>query len=152
MIKMAKRGKGYKFLDNITSADVAFEGRGESLDSLFENCAYALENVMINRLDKVSVDKVKKITVKAGDIDQLLLLFLHEVITLKDIERMVFSEFKVRISRDGDKGYMLRCVCKGSKIDPKLHDTVVDVKGISMHRLKVEGREGAYRAMVVVDV
>ena len=152
MTKMAKIKRNYRFLDNITSADVAFEAGGETMDKLFENCAYALENVMVNRLDRVKAEKERNITVEARDADQLLFSFLHEILMLKDVERLVFSRFKVSIKRLNENRYLLKCICKGSEIDPKTHDVVVDVKGISMHRLKVGRKEGAYKAMVVVDV
>ncbi|MCW1301839.1 MAG: archease [Candidatus Parvarchaeota archaeon] len=145
-----KRGR-YKFLDNLTSADVAFEAYGGDLNELLENSAYALENIMVDKLEKIRGERGEIIEVKAGDIEQLLYNFLHELIVLKDVKLLVFSRFNVNIRNRGGI-YSLKCMCKGSKINPKVHEMIVDVKGISMHKLGVELKGGRYRAVVVVDV
>jgi SHS2 domain-containing protein len=37
----------FKFLENITDADYAFEAYGKNLAELFENCALALTSLMV---------------------------------------------------------------------------------------------------------
>lgn len=141
----------YRFLEGITSADVAFEAQGRDLSEMFENSAYALENTMISRLERIKRKKTEVLKVGAEDAEQLLYRFLHELVVLKDIKQLVFSSFKVSVGEKGG-GYVLESACAGSRVDPRAHGAVVDVKDVSMHRLKVWRSGKGYRAVVVLDV
>lgn len=139
----------YKFLDDIATADIAFEAYGKDLNELFTNCGLALLETMV---DLKSVGNSLKWTVEnAGKtLERLLFDFLSELVFLKDKDAAVFSGFNINITEN--EGYLLKADVFGEKIDPSRHQLKVDVKGVTMHLLKVEKIKEGYKAMVVLDI
>ena len=139
----------YRFLEDIATADIAFEAYGKDLSELFTNCGLALSETMV---DIKNVGHTLKWQVENANkkLEGLLFDFLSELVFLKDKEAVVFSGFNVNITEDG--GYLLKADVFGEKIDHTKHQLKVDIKGVTMHLLKVEkGKEG-YKAMVVLDI
>jgi len=139
---------GYRYLANIALADIAFRARGDSLDSLFEACARALTEVMVDR--KTVAGRVARVVkVAADDVDGLLYDFLSQLILLKDVDSLLFKSFEVSISRD--KGH-LRCKMKGETIDRGRHKLRNDVKAVTMHLFGVKRARGGFEATVILDI
>lgn len=139
----------YKFLDNVSIADIAFEARNKELNKLFEDCALATFDSMVD-LKTVKLKIKKEIKLKADNIEELLFKFLEELVFLKDSDYVLFNKFKVKI--DGDKDFILKASLNGEKIDTKKHKLKVDVKAITMHMFKVEKIKNEWKAFVVLDV
>ncbi|MDP6641831.1 MAG: archease [Candidatus Nanoarchaeia archaeon] len=139
----------YKFIDNVTMADVAFEAKNKDLNKLFEDCGLATFDTMIN-LKKVKSKIKKEIKLQAENIEELLFKFLDELIFLKDSESLVFNKFKVKIEED--KIFKLNCVANGEEVNIRRHDTKVDVKAPTMHKFKVEKKNNSWSAFVILDV
>jgi SHS2 domain-containing protein len=139
----------YKFIDNVTMADVAFEAKNKNLNKLFEDCALATFDTMID-LKKVRSKIKKEIKLQTNNIEELLFKFLDELIFLKDSESLVFNKFKVEIKEN--KIFKLNCIANGEEVDIKRHDTKVDVKAPTMHEFKVEKKNDLWRAFVILDV
>src|SRR3989344_8338237 len=136
----------YKFLDH--TADVMFEAYGSSLNELFENCAMAVEDTMIN-MKKVN-PKVRKImNFKDKNIENLLFNFLSELIYYKDAQLLVFSKFKVSI-KEG-KMFVLGAVIYGDKLSPS-HEEKVDVKAVTWHKFEVKKLKDNYMARIILDI
>ncbi|MEM4133879.1 MAG: archease [Candidatus Micrarchaeia archaeon] len=145
----------YKYLTELTSADVAFEATGESLEEMFSYAGIALLGVMVRDPNKIEPKTKYEISKKEINEERLLFSFLDELVFLKDAEQMFFSKFDIKIHRD-DEGYMLHANAYGDKIDPKKHDIVIDAKAVTMHHFKVEkikinGKE-MWRCQVIIDV
>ena len=66
----------YKFLEDISLADVAFEASGKTLEELFESAALATTNVMIKDLKTIKPKIKKKIKLHASTVENLLHDFL----------------------------------------------------------------------------
>jgi SHS2 domain-containing protein len=140
----------YKFFENTSIADMAFEATGKSVKELFESAALAVTNVMAKDLGDVRTSVKREITVSSADISMLLYDFLQDIIYLKDAERLLFGKYDIEIEKTEDN-YVLKCTASGEKIDPKRHNGV-DVKAVTMHRYEVkQGRDG-WRAFVVLDI
>lgn len=88
----------FDFLPNIATADIAFEAFGKSYSELFENAALALEETMVST---TRVKPLKKYTIKkeADNVEDLLYLFLEELVYLKDAEQMVFSKIDCKVKK-----------------------------------------------------
>lgn len=127
-------------------ADIGIRGFGRSLEEAFENSAMALYSVMVN-IDRV--EPKEKRTVSASDPDRELLFveWLNGLLSLSDIERMVFSKFEVKFS-----GTSLMGTAWGEALDRKRHETHVEVKGATYHLLKVSEENGRFVSQCVVDV
>mgnify|MGYP001611560060 FL=1 len=139
----------YKFLENISIADVAFEAKNKDLNKLFEDCALATFDTMAD-LKKVKPKIKKEIKLQSNDIENLLFKFLEELIFLKDAKYIVFSKFKVEIKEN--KIFKLKAAAYGDNIDIKKHNLKVDVKAATMHKFKVEKVNNIWKAFVILDI
>src|SRR5438067_7764273 len=79
----------YKYLEDIGTADIAFEATGRNLPELFMSAADATMNVMIENLDAIEPRSTKQIQLKSDAIDMLLFDFLQELIFFKDAEQLL---------------------------------------------------------------
>ncbi len=127
-------------------ADIGIRGFGASLEEAFENSARALYSVMV-RIDAVRAREARTVTVSAPDHELLLVEWLNALLSLSDIERMVFSKFEVKIN-----GAVLSGSAWGEKLDPGRHEPNVEVKGATYHLLEVTKNNGQYMVQCVVDV
>ena len=84
----------FRFLEEESFADSAFEAFGSSLSELFENCALAAFSEMAD-LSKVKKKIEKKVKIEAETAEELLFDWLAELVFLKDAEGEIFSEFKI---------------------------------------------------------
>ncbi len=84
----------FVFLDDIATADVAIESRGDTPEELFSASARATFEVMVDTGD-VQPEIKKVIHLENSEIDGLLFDWLAEIIYLKDSEAMVFCKFEI---------------------------------------------------------
>ncbi len=141
----------YRYLDDIATADAAFEATGETLEVLFSASADALTGIMTAH--PADIDPVETVTVEcaADSPDMLLFRFLGELVYLKDARKLLLRAADIRITEENG-GYFLSSVMRGEEIDSAKHRMIVDVKAITLHRLKVEEHDGVWTATVVADV
>jgi len=137
----------FKFLEDIATADVAFQATGRTLEELFESCGLATMQVMAD-LKSVDKDVKKEIKIKADSVEMLLKKFLDELIFIKDSELLLFSKFDTKIKKNGS--YQLNATALGEKIDVKKHKLGVDVKATTMHMFEVTGPP--WKARVILDI
>jgi len=142
-------GEKFRFLEDIATADVAFEAYGSTESELFENAALAVEETMVDTPSVKHVAK-KKIVLEAAEIDKLLFDFLSELVYFKDAEALVFSSFKVAIKKD--KKCALTAEVSGEHFDARRHDLRNDIKAITWHMFKVERTPKGWMCRVIVDV
>lgn len=137
----------YKFKEDVSIADVAFEASGKDVSELFESCALAVTNTMVKNLKAIKAKEKKIITLKADDIEHLLHDFMNELIFIKDTKLLLFSKYKIAIKEN-----TLTAECFGEKLDPKKHVMLVDVKAVTWHLFNVEKTKKGWKAFVVLDV
>jgi SHS2 domain-containing protein len=138
----------YRFLPDIALADVAFAARGDSPDLLFEACANALTEVMVDRRS-VRPTVEKEVKIRATEIDGLLYDFLTELIVIKDVDSLLFKRFAPRVSRDGQS---VVCRMWGEPIDRERNRLRNDVKAVTMHLFGITHEGGLWKATVVLDI
>ncbi len=138
----------HKFLDH--TADVFFVARGNELKELFEQCAFAVEETMVD-VKKVKPLVKEKILVESEKVDGLLFDFLDELLFFKDYKQLVFSQFEIDIQEQEGK-YNLTCLASGEKIDFTRHDPKVDVKAITRHLFEVIHDDRGWKAQVLIDI
>lgn len=141
----------YRYLDDIATADVAFEATADTLEELFVASADATMNVMVEDLDTIAGRERRRIRVASDAVDMLLFELLQELIFHKDAERLLLRVPGVTIEgRDG--GYRLEAEAAGETIDTGKHATNVDVKAVTLHRFRVEQTAQGWRACVILDI
>ncbi len=139
----------YNFLEDIATADLAFEAYGKDLVELFTNSALATADAMAN-LKTVNPEEKKVIRLRNKEIYGLLFDFLSEIIYLKDAERILFCKFDVKL-KEGEV-YELEAVAYGEKINPEKQELKMDVKAVTMHMFEVKKVKEGWKALVVLDV
>lgn len=137
------------FLDDIATADVAVESRGDTLEELFRASATATFEAMV---DTGSVKpRIKNdLHLENSDIDGLLFDWLAEIIYLKDKEFMVFSKFDIKIKKG--RNYCLDAEIFGEEIDPSRHELRCDVKAITFHLFEVYEKDGKWISRFILDL
>lgn len=141
----------YKFIEDISLADVAIEIKAKTLAKLLEDAAKATTNVMVKNLKSVKQTTKKKIVLQEADPEKLLYHFLQEIIYLKDAEMLLFSKYKIKIA-ETKNGFNLFCEASGEKLDMNKHTLLVDVKAVTYHHFKVEKKKSGWHAFVILDI
>jgi SHS2 domain-containing protein len=137
----------FKFVD-ITTADVAFEAYGRSLNELFANAALAMFEVMINT--KQIRPKVKRdVKTKGNDLQSLMFNWLNELLVFVDGENLAFSKFDVNID---EKNLKLEAVCRGEEMNRKKHETRTHVKAATYHLMEVKKVNNLWQARIILDI
>ncbi|MBI4145847.1 archease [Candidatus Woesearchaeota archaeon] len=136
----------YKFLEDVTTADIAFEATGKTLTELFSAAAQAVIDSMANPLT-IKPNITREIHKKETSVEKLLFEFLEELIYLKDKDGMVYHDVKVKVD---EKKLEVNATARGDSINPK-QELRQDVKAVTMHYYTVEKKE-EWKARIVLDI
>jgi len=140
----------FKFLEGIATADVAIEATGKTLEEAFAEAAVAMFEVQTDT-KRIKPTISKEIKIKSEDKKSLLFDWLSRLIYLRDVERMFFSEFDVKI-KEVDGKFKLVAKAYGEKIDFEKHQLKIEVKGVSYTQMEIEEKLKKCRIVVVLDV
>jgi len=127
-------------------ADIGIRGFGQTAEEAFENTALAMYSVMVN-VKAIEPKEKRSVTISAPDRELLLVEWLNALLSLSDIEHMVFSKFNVKI-----EGTSLFGTAWGEALSRERHDPSVEIKGATYYMLKVAEEKGRFVAQCVVDV
>ena len=138
----------YRLLPDVAIADIAFEADSKTINGLFEACAIALTEIMVD-LKTLRGSETRKISVTSDDLDRLLYDFLTELIVVKDVDSMLFRDFKVSVAPDRTT---MTVTAKGEPIDRERHVLRNAVKAGTMHMFGVSNVGKKWTATVVLDI
>jgi SHS2 domain-containing protein len=141
----------YHYLEEIGTADIAFEATGRDLAELFRDAADATMNVMIDNLDAIEARETRHFELSNDKLDMLLFDFLQELIYFKDAECLLLRVRDVRID-EKDKKYLLEAEAAGETLDAARHLQRADVKAVTLHDFSVEKEDGGWKATVLLDI
>ena len=141
----------YHYLEEIGTADIAFEVTGRDLAELFSDAVDATMNVMIDNLDAIEPRETRHIELANDKIDMLLFDFLQEFVYFKDAERLLLRVRDVRIEqRDGK--HFLKAEAAGEPLHSARHHQRADVKAVTLHDFSVEKQDEDWKARVLLDI
>ncbi len=140
--------KNYKLLEH--TADIGIRVKGKDLKELFQNAALAMFDIIAERKLKIKNEKlkIKKIIIKqkAGDLEELFVNWLNELLSLSAIKEVIFSDFQInKIDKN-----VLQSVVIGSDI--KNYKVNTEIKAATYHELRLEQVEGGWQVSVIFDV
>ncbi len=141
----------YKFIDDVSIADVAFEATGGTIEEMFVSAAEALMNTQVKDLATIEARDGREFVLEKADEERLLHAFLQELIFYKDADLLLFREYRLKRGKS-EKGMKLSASLKGEQIDQKKHELLVDVKAVSWHMFRIEKTEEGWKAFVILDV
>ncbi len=135
----------YRVLDH--TADTAIEADALSVDSLFENLAYGMFDLMFD-LSSIRSQEMTKIEVSASSLEELVVDTLSELLALAETQDRGFASFSARVN---EKTNSTRVIAAGSPV------TSADLRGppikaVTYHDLEITRREAGWYGRVVFDV
>jgi len=131
------------------TADVGLELVAPDLRSALESAAAAMFDVMCD-VDTVEPRTTERVSISAreGDLENLLVRWLAELIYLSRTRHLLFSKFDVREIAGGE----LLADVAGEEFDPGRHAMLTDIKAPTYHQLRIEERGGSWSVRVIFDV
>lgn len=139
----------YRYLEDIATADAAFEVEGKTLEELFRDAAIATFEVMVDT-GTVKPEVIREIELENEDVDNLLFDWLSELVYLKDAESLIFCRFDVNIRKNN--AYELKGTASGEPINQRKHSLRSDVKAVTYHMFEVKKTGENWTARVVLDI
>ncbi len=133
----------YEELDH--TADIRLRVKSPSPDSLFEETALAMMKIVFGESRPGEIERT--IELESGNIENLLLDFLSEVLFLSEVECLVFSSVNAHIS-----GNSLNALLTGEPFDPERHRGGTEIKGISYSGLRIVKEDEGYVLDILFDV
>jgi len=137
----------YIYLDH--TADIKFKAYGNTLEDCFSNAAKAMFNILVP-INEISIELNQTVTIESDDLDLLLYKWLSELLYLFEVENKLFSEFKLNISKDGDK-YTVQGILYGESVKDT-HHINIEIKAVTFHDLYVKRENNVYTCQVVLDI
>jgi protein archease len=141
----------YHYLEEIGTADIAFEATGRDLPELFTAAADATMNVMIDNLNSIESRETRQVELSNDNVEMLLFDFLQELIYFKDAKRLLLRARKIQIDQK-DEGYFLKAKVAGERLDDARHQQRADVKAVTLHGFSVEKDDAGWKAKVLLDI
>lgn len=129
------------------TADTGIEVRAPTLNELFEGAACAMMSIITDS-SKVHETAEKEASLDAGDLGELMFVWLNELIYIINSGAFLFSRFEVEVEDTA-----LRARMWGEEIDPDRHGLMLDIKAATYHELEVrQTADGSWEARVIFDV
>jgi SHS2 domain-containing protein len=131
--------------------DAIVEAYGATLEEAFENAAKGLMDTMID-LKSVRPKKEIKFSSKGQDLYSLLFDWLDKVMLSLVADRMVISQFSVKIKKQQIKGYSLEGTANGEPLDLARHGYKVEIKAVTYHEMKITQEKGTVTVRFLLDL
>jgi SHS2 domain-containing protein len=141
----------YRYLDDIATADVAFEAWGDTPAAMLVAAGDATMNVMVADLAAIGRETRRSIELREETMEFVLFALLGELIYYKDAECLLLRFDTVAIEEEEGR-LVVRAEASGEAIDRSRHELLVDVKAVTFHRLAVEDAAEGWRARVILDI
>ncbi|MFO8102179.1 MAG: archease [Dehalococcoidia bacterium] len=129
------------------TADVGLLAYGSTRKEVFINAAAGMVS-LITDPEKVNPVCQREIALDADDYEDLLVVWLNELLYLFDAENLIFSRFEIT-SLNHDS---LSAIVQGEKIDLARHEIKTQVKAATYHQIKLNSEEEGFSARIIFDI
>ena len=137
--------KNYELIEH--TADIGIRVRGEDLKELFRNAAAAMFDIIAEKKEpEIKKQAEIKIEQKAGDLEELFVNWLNELLSLSATKELIFLDFKIN---KVDKN-ILQAVAIGENI--KNYKVNTEITAATYHELKLEQAKTGWQAEIIFDV
>jgi len=142
---------GFRFLDDVATADLAFDASGDSLQELFQGATCAVIEALA---DPTTVGSTWRQTIERSDENPAELLFdwLSDLVYWKDAAGVVFNQSELTLIRQDHGGWKLTGLLFGEPVNGSAQTLRADVKGVTKHLYRLEQSGGQWIVRVVLDV
>lgn len=129
------------------TADLGLRVRADDLETLLAEAGRALFSALVVNLGSIQAVEQVEYRIEGNDYDYLLFDWLNELLYGFHKNRIVLSQFNVRVDDSGLSG-----LCQGELMDDTKHSLDHDIKAITYHGLQVVQSDGQWQAEVIVDI
>ena len=141
--------KDYEFLEH--TADAYIAAYGKDLTEAFENAAVAMFDVMTDV--KTVKSSLGDLVIAEGEDEYSLLYSWLEALLIKsEMNRVLYSKFKILGIEKTAGGLKLRARIWGEKFNPKKHLQKVGVKAVTYHRMEILKERGRVTLNFILDI
>ena len=131
------------------TADIGIKVYGQSLPELFQNSAEAMFSLLLNCKPQESLQK--DIILEAVSFEELLVVWLNELLSLFYAENFLPASFSIKINENpGLKSMTVSA--KGQCFDPYASKLNTEIKAVTYHDLKIEKNEQEFSVQIIFDV
>ena len=129
------------------TADIGIEVEADTLGELFEGTAAAMFSLIVDP-ETVRQTVERELTLEAGDLEELLFMWLNELLFVLYADGLLFSRFEVKDVDDS----RLVATAGGEKLDRERHRLDEEIKAATYHEMMVERLDKGWKARVIFDV
>ena len=140
----------YQYLDDATTADVAFEASGETLRELLLAAWEATVGLMIENPELLHGNEIRRLELGNDDPEMLLFDLLGELLFYKDAEGVLLTLPDLSL-QETEGCYRVEANARGARIDPERHALGVDIKAVTLHQFRLTKSAEGWNARVVLD-
>lgn len=137
--------KKYELIEH--TADIAVRVYGGDLEELFKNSAAALFSIITESIPSFPGTIKRKISLKAEVIEDLLVSWLNELISVFYTYKFFSLNYNIKIN-----GTSLDCECEGIDFSPYSDKIQREVKAAVYHNLKIRKDNNTYLVEIIFDV
>ena len=130
------------------TADLAVRVYGRTLPALFKNAGLALFSLISDYQAKVRLHK--KIEIQADSLEELLVTWLNELISLFFTYKFFPKSYNIAITFKPI--LKLVAVLKGFEYDPYSKPIKAEVKAATYHNLTIVKDKRGYHTQIILDV
>jgi SHS2 domain-containing protein len=141
--------KGYQFLEH--TADEYILAYGENLEAAFENAALAMFDVMTD-LKTIEPKEADSIEITAEDEPHLLYTWLETLLLKFEIERKLYSQFKIHAIKRIDENFSLTATIWGETHNKTKHPSRTEIKSITYHRMEIIKEQRKTAIKFILDI
>jgi SHS2 domain-containing protein len=137
--------KSYELFEH--TADIGIKVSGQELSQLFINAAVAVFDIMAEaKGEPVAVTKTFQIDLETDDLDELLVTWLNELLSLSSAKGVIFHSFNVRRI---DERHLSALAGAGAS---SAHVIKTEIKAATYHELAITKGESGWQARIILDV
>lgn len=131
------------------TADVGLEIEAEDRAELFRRAAAGMMHLILERLPE-RVDESRELRASSGDLAGLLREWLRELLYWHEADGFSVASTDIRTleAEEGGRAVLEATVRGGPDEEPPVRE----IKGVTLHGLAAEPRDGGWYARVVFDV
>ena len=129
------------------TGDIGIKIFGADLRQLFENAGFALFDLM-TKISKVQPTQTRKIEIRAGDREELLVNWLSELNYIFQTEYWMACRFEITHLT----GNSLTAIVTGEPLDPQRHPIKLEIKAVTFHHLQIEQNPVGFTGQVIFDI
>jgi len=128
------------------SGDAGLKVRGGSLEDLFVNAAIGMSG-LITDIQSISAAEERNISLESNSLEDLLILWLNELIFLFDSDGFIGKVFTINL-KDND----LSAKITGGIFDPETNEKRLLLKAATYHMLSLKKVDSRWEAVVMFDI